>query len=108
MPGARILGPLPDTEVRDRRAVLGRRRHLGHEGEVLREGSQVRAAHGEAIENEEPDSGDHRLQPGSPQRILQGERAAGVHPIEALAVAYGLDDVPGLAGASAPTAEDSP
>ena len=60
-----------------------------------------------AIENEEPDLVITDCSLAS-LRILKEHGRPALHPIQALAVAYGLDDVPGLAGASAPTAEDSP
>ena len=79
----------------------------GMKAKYYEEGRRYALRMAKAIENEEPDLVITDCSLAS-LRILKENGRPALHPIQALAVAYGLDDVPGLAGASAPTAEDSP
>ena len=60
-PGARVLGARARHRGRRRRAVLGRRRHLGHEGAALRDRPQVRAEAGARDRGRRAEARRHRL-----------------------------------------------
>mgnify|MGYP003411968781 CR=1 FL=1 len=107
VPGARLLSQLPDTDVRIIERCSAVDGTWGMKAKYYEEGRRYALRMAKAIENEEPDLVITDCSLAS-LRILKENGRPALHPIQALAVAYGLDDVPGLAGASAPTAEDSP
>ena len=88
-PGARVLGVFPDTEVEVDREVLRRRRHVGDEGAVLRDGAQVRAE-ARPRRSTTPSQTVVTDCPLSALRIAKENGVPVLHPVEALAEAYGI------------------
>lgn len=95
VPGARLLGQLPDTDVRIIERCSAVDGTWGMKAAYYEEGRRYALRMAKAIENEEPELvvTDCSL---AGLRILKENGRPALHPIQALAVAYGLDSVPGL------------
>ncbi len=91
IPGARILSQLPDTDVRIIERCSAVDGTWGMKAEFYEEGDRYAARLARAIENEEPDLvvTDCNL---AGLRVLKQNQRHALHPIEALARAYGLDE----------------
>lgn len=107
VPGARLLGLLPDTDVRIVERCSAVDGTWGMKAAYYEEGRRYALRMAKAIENEEPALvvTDCSL---AGLRILKENGRPALHPIQALAVAYGLDDVPGLDAPPEPDGADEP
>lgn len=94
VPGARLLAQLPETDVRIVERCSAVDGTWGMKAAYYQEGRRYALRMAKAIENEEPDMviTDCSL---AALRILKETGRPALHPVQALAVAYGLDDLPG-------------
>lgn len=93
VPGARVLSQLPDTEVRIVERCSAVDGTWGMKAAYYEEGRRYASRLAQAIENEEPALvvTDCSL---AGLRVLKENRRRSLHPIQALAAAYGLSEGP--------------
>jgi glycerol-3-phosphate dehydrogenase subunit C len=105
VPGARVLSRLPETEVRIVERCSAVDGTWGMKSAFYEEGRRYALRMAKAIENEEPSLviTDCSL---AGLRILKENGRPALHPIQALAVAYGLDHVEGLELAPTPASHE--
>ena len=95
IPGARVLSQLPDTEVRIVERCSAVDGTWGMKAAHYEEGRKYALRMAKAIESEEPALvvTDCSL---AALRILKENQRPALHPVQALAVAYGFDAAPGI------------
>lgn len=92
-PGARLLGLLPDTDVRIVERCSAVDGTWGMKARYYEEGARYGARLGKALQGDEPALyvGDCSL---AGQRVLEQTGTSLLHPVQVLAAAYGLTPVP--------------
>lgn len=106
VPGARLLAQLPDTDVRIVERCSAVDGTWGMKAAYYEEGRRYALRMAKAIENEAPDLVITDCSLASMRIVKENGRPA-LHPVQALAVAYGLDEVAGLEADRPPTPEAS-
>ena len=109
IPGARVLSLVAGHRGAHRRALLGGRRHLGHEGRVLRRGRALRPK-ARARDRKRREDGERMVVGDCSLAALRIKKETGrtaLHPVEALAEAYGLIPVDGAGGSAMKPVERS-